>query len=544
MIKLVFCGEDYEQDIRPLIKAFFPKEDFFVEKIPLNNLKIDNSLGIEHKLSINNGLEIKDNLKIKDNSETKNSLKIKDSSEIKNNPESERKKELLLFLFKLDKTVFDIICIEKEKKLFEVREKKLFSKEEYSRRIYRNCLHRSLYKILSKITNITLPWGTLTGIRPTKQVLDRLNQNESKESIRQFMKEEYYCSEEKINLSIKVAEREKKILDELNYKKGYSIYIGIPFCPTTCSYCSFTSYPVSQFQNFVEPYLEALKKEILYAANCFPDKELQTIYFGGGTPTTLSAKQLNELLKFVQNTFNLENLKEITVEAGRPDSITKDKLEILKERAVNRISINPQSMNQKTLDLIGRKHTVEQIEEAFLMARQAGHTNINMDIILGLTAETPEDVANTLEKIKKLNPDSLTVHTLAIKRAARLNTQKELYSGQEATDVKKMLRLTQEFAEKERYFPYYLYRQKNMAENLENIGYARYKKEGIYNILIMEEKQTILALGAGGSSKFVFHQEDRIERVENVKSLKDYIERTDEMIQRKRTFLECYKSLL
>ena len=228
----------------------------------------------------------------------------------------------------------------------------------------------------------------------------------------------------------------------------------------------------------------------------------------------------------------------MTVEAGRPDSITKEKLQILKDYGVGRISINPQSMRQKTLDIIGRKHTVQQIEEAFYMAREVGHDNINMDIIIGLSGETPEDVSYTLEQIHKLNPDSLTVHTLAIKRAARLNTNKELYANLKARDPLTMLQLTYDYAKENNYLPYYLYRQKNMAENLENIGYARYGKEGIYNILIMEEKQTILALGAGGSSKFVFHNENRIERVENVKSLKDYNERVDEMISRKIDFLD------
>ena len=225
------------------------------------------------------------------------------------------------------------------------------------------------------------------------------------------------------------------------------------------------------------------------------------------------------------------------MEAGRPDSITREKLEILKDFGVSRISINPQSMRQKTLDLIGRKHTATQIEEAFYLAREIGHDNINMDIIIGLSGENPSDVLYTLDKIKSMNPDSLTVHTLAIKRAARLNTQREQYKDMEAVRVSDMLSETVLFANENDYHPYYLYRQKNMAENLENVGYARHGKEGIYNILIMEEKQTILALGAGGSSKFVFHKENRIERVENVKSVMDYTERIDEMIQRKKDFL-------
>jgi oxygen-independent coproporphyrinogen-3 oxidase len=226
------------------------------------------------------------------------------------------------------------------------------------------------------------------------------------------------------------------------------------------------------------------------------------------------------------------------VEAGRPDSITADKLKVLKTHGVSRISINPQSMRQKTLDVIGRKHSVEQVIEAFYMARELGHENINMDIIIGLPGENKEDVAYTLREIDKLKPDSLTVHTLAIKRAARLNLEKARYQDMVPMDTKEMLRLTSNYAKGANYLPYYLYRQKNMADNLENIGYAKYGKEGLYNILIMEEKQTILALGAGALSKFVFHEENRIERVENVKNLKDYIERIDEMIERKRNFLK------
>ena len=228
------------------------------------------------------------------------------------------------------------------------------------------------------------------------------------------------------------------------------------------------------------------------------------------------------------------------MEAGRPDSITKEKLEVLKEENVTRISINPQSMQQKTLDLIGRRHTAEQIEEAFFLAREVGHENINMDLIIGLPGETPEDVAYTLSRIKALEPDSLTVHTLARKRAARLNTQKEQYMGLKAKEVGKMQELTRQFAKENGYFPYYLYRQKHMEENLENIGYAKKDKEGIYNILIMEERQTILALGSGATSKFVFPKTGQIERVENVKSLTDYITRIDEMIQRKQMFYQQY----
>ena len=297
------------------------------------------------------------------------------------------------------------------------------------------------------------------------------------------------------------------------------------------------SYPLERFGKFTDVYLDALTKEIEYLGTCMPGKKLQTIYIGGGTPTALSAEQLERLLTTVRKFLPMEDCIEFTVEAGRPDSITERKLRILKEQGVTRISINPQTMQQRTLDLIGRRHTVQQIVDAMHMARELGHDNINMDIIIGLTGECPDDVRDTLAQIAKLQPDSLTVHTLARKRAARLTTQREDYEGMEAQGVTEMLAESIRFCREQEYLPYYLYRQKNMAENLENVGYARYGREGIYNILIMEEKQTILAAGAGAMSKFVFYDEDRIERVENVKSLTDYIDRIDEMIERKRSFL-------
>jgi oxygen-independent coproporphyrinogen-3 oxidase len=402
---------------------------------------------------------------------------------------------------------------------------------------YKNAMKRFLYQLLSEETGKELPWGILTGIRPTKLVYELLEQGWDYTLIQERMKEEYLCCADKIALSIRIAERELDILRALDYKRGYSLYIGIPFCPTTCLYCSFPSYSVTKFHDYVEPYLVALEKEILFGAACLPDKKLTTVYLGGGTPTTLTADQLDRLLGLIRDKFDFTHVREFCVEAGRPDSITKDKLEVLKKWGVDRISINPQSMQQKTLDLIGRNHTVEDIKKAFYLARETGHHNINMDIIIGLPAERPEDVADTLGQIRTLNPDSLTVHTLAIKRAARLNIQKDEYSTRKASGVSAMLKETIRFADENDYLPYYLYRQKNMAENLENIGYARYGREGLYNILIMEEKQTILALGAGGMSKFVFHEENRLERVDNVKSITDYIARIDEMISKKRDFI-------
>ncbi len=411
-------------------------------------------------------------------------------------------------------------------------------KEQIKARQERNHLKRALYQCFSHITGKKLPWGTLTGVRPAKIAFQKLERNIPEDEIKAYMREQYLCSVEKTGISLQVAKREITLLQEIDYRNGYSVYIGIPFCPSTCLYCSFTSYSLEKFGESVEAYLGALYKEISYAGTCGLNKKLTAVYLGGGTPTTLTPNQLDGLLSHIENTFDFACVLEYTVEAGRPDSITAEKLRILKSHGVTRISINPQTMNQKTLDLIGRKHTTDQIIEAFYTARETGHENINMDMIIGLPGEKKDDVAHTLAEIDKLKPDSLTVHTLAVKRAARLKIQGEVYRNMIPTDTVDMLKLTSEYAKTAGYLPYYLYRQKNMADNLENIGYAKFGKEGLYNILIMEEKQTILALGAGALSKFVFHDENRIERVENVKSLKDYVERIDEMIGRKRIFME------
>lgn len=429
--------------------------------------------------------------------------------------------------------------------------------EDNAEKLRRNQLARCIYKLLSNATRQKLPWGILTGVRPTKLVLDCIEQGVGEDRIRELMSGEYLCSDEKLSLSLKVAGRENEILGTMNYKNGYSLYIGIPFCPTTCSYCSFTSFPLTKFGELTEPYIEALLKEMEYASHLFPERELNSVYFGGGTPTALSAQQLERLLTAVRKLFNMDYCKELTVEAGRPDSITREKLEVLRKMNVDRISINPQTMNNKTLELIGRKHTAEQIDEAYAMAREIGFDNINTDLIIGLNGETPEDVAYTLERIDRLRPDSLTVHTLAIKRAARMNIEKKQFADIGTSQVERMQQLTAEYTALHGYEPYYLYRQKNMAENLENTGYSLPGREGIYNVLIMEEKQTIVALGAGGASKFIFQNpktegrlsEDpgcsqRIERVENVKNLKDYIERVDEMIQRKADFVNLYRTEL
>lgn len=467
MISLLLEDMTFEQDIRELLMAFYPEEKY---------IYTDEDSTLSLFLS-------------KD--DTYYHIKIKDES------------NLLEFSSPLKETKFDT----------------------------KNDLKRNIYTNLLKLGNKELPWGTLTGIRPTKIVMEMLENDMSLEDIKKHLKEVYLVSDKRIKLCTDTAKNEFNILKKVDYKNGYSLYIGIPFCPTRCLYCSFTPYSIAQWKKDTDTYVEALCKELLAVSKMYKDKKLQTIYMGGGTPTSLEGYQLSKILNVVKENFDLSNLLELTVEAGRPDSITREKLEALKAAGVDRISINPQTMQQKTLDLIGRHHTIEDIYESYKLAREVGFENINMDFIIGLNGETLEDVIDSFTKVKSFAPESITIHSLALKRAARLNTENKreimdndliLSMINTATDTCTNLGLE----------PYYLYRQKNMAGNLENIGFSKLGKECLYNILIMEEKQTIIACGAGTSSKIVFG-DGRIERIETVKDPKLYIERLDEMIMRK-----------
>lgn len=395
----------------------------------------------------------------------------------------------------------------------------------------------SIYQDLCDYTGKTLPWGNLTGIRPTKLAMGMLAEGKEDAEIVAWLKAAHAVSDEKAQLSLDIARREKAILDRLHYEDGYSLYIGIPFCPTTCLYCSFTSYPIAVWRKRVDEYLQALFQEIDFVAETYKNKILDTVYIGSGTPTTLEAAELDRLLQYVRDKFDFRQVTEFTVEAGRADSITREKLDVLKKHGVTRISVNPQTMKDETLRYIGRQHTVAQVKDAFWLAREAGFDNINMDIILGLPGELESDVQNTIHEICKLNPDSLTVHSLAVKRASKLSQWIEENGIATLRNTDSTMDIAQKGAYALEMKPYYLYRQKNMSGNFENVGYAREGKYGIYNILIMEEKQTIVACGAGSVSKRVY-PDGRIERSENVKDVAQYIERIGEMIERKRVLLE------
>lgn len=402
---------------------------------------------------------------------------------------------------------------------------------------------RRVYRFLCEASGSELAWGTLTGVRPTKLAMQMLEEGKSREEITGFLKSEYFLTEKKAGLGYEIACREKELLGKLDCRGGFSLYAGIPFCPSVCSYCSFSSSPIGVWKDRVDSYLDALVKEIRAIGRMAQGRYPDTVYIGGGTPTTLEPEQLRRLLTEITVNFDLSHTVEFTVEAGRPDSITEEKLSVLKEFPVTRISINPQTMQQKTLDLVGRKHTVEDIRTAYTMARRLGFDNINMDLIAGLPGEDAADMADTLSQIEAMHPDSLTVHSLAIKRAAKFGQEgrtMDLHS-----EISQMVDAAAKSAERMGLKPYYLYRQKNIAGNFENVGYAELDKAGIYNILIMEEKQTILAAGAGASTKILLDTPIRTEKgkeidlvhVENVKNITEYIDRIDEMIERKEEWL-------
>ena len=404
-------------------------------------------------------------------------------------------------------------------------------------------LCRLLYTLLGEATGSTPPWGMMTGVRPVRIIHDMRASGATEDEIRARFLDHFACTPEKFALALGIADLQKPVLDAAD-PMDCSVYAGIPFCPTRCSYCSFVSRTVGDkaTRALVQPYVDKLCAE-LTAIRETADRcglHIRTFYIGGGTPTSLSAAQLEQLMSHIAKTFDLAKLDEYTVEAGRPDCTDAEKLRIIKKYGATRISINPQTFSDQVLQNIGRRHTAQDIIDCFAAARAAGHKNINMDLIVGLPGEDREKVAHTLEKVEALNPDSLTVHSLALKRATRLNLFKDKYQEISFENSAEIMKMTMDSAHRMEMGPYYMYRQKNMAGNFENVGYSREGKAGIYNILIMEEKQSILAAGAGASTKFVFDHGERIERVENVKDLKNYVERIDEMIERKRIGMEKY----
>lgn len=406
----------------------------------------------------------------------------------------------------------------------------------------REQLKISVYRYFSDQLGVGHPWGTLVGIRPTKIALSLLKQGFSHEEIIGYYEEHYLSSRDKAALCIEVAENESKYLKADRDK--ISIYVGMPFCPTRCAYCSFASNSIGGREKLVHSYLDALKHEIESMAEYVRERGLtvENIYFGGGTPTSVGSRDFADIMSNIHKAFVTDySIEEFTVEAGRPDSINREKLSAMLEYGVTRISINPQTMNNSTLKKIGRMHTVEDVIEKFHMAREMGFNNINMDIIVGLPGEGLAEVENSCREIEKLNPESLTVHGMSIKRASKLHemlVNNEYTSGLGKAELNRMFDTTRLTAQKLNMVPYYLYRQKNMIGNMENIGYAREDLECIYNIKIMEENQVIIALGADAVTKVVFTEENRIERYANLKEVSEYVKRIDEQIEGKIKLLD------
>lgn len=512
MIIILFNEPEFEYDVHSLVKAFYPAEEISMYYTTMPAEGEEKKLACTHHEA---GEELDTMLR----------------------------QATHVFRIDYEDEAITIAWTTQDENELQIQPVSRFAVDRRKRQETKNELKRHLYDLLEEGSNQKLPWGTLTGIRPTKIPMKLLEEGKSREEITSYMKETYFASDEKISLSIDIAERERRLLEKLDYENGYSLYIGIPFCPSTCLYCSFTSYPLSAWSKRVDEYLDALEKEIDFTAQKFYHKKLNSIYIGGGTPTTLSPSQLDRLIRKIKCNFDLKDCVEFTVEAGRPDSITEEKLKVLRKNGISRISINPQTMKQATLELIGRHHTVEQTIQSFRMARSLGFDNINMDLIIGLPEEDLEDVRHTMEQIQELSPDNVTVHSLAIKRAARLTIFKERYRDMKMVNTQEHMDLCADYCKRMGLEPYYLYRQKGMAGNMENVGYAAKGKAGVYNILIMEEKQSIVALGAGSSTKRVWAEPKpdgthRIERCENVKEVGQYIERIDEMIERKRRLFE------
>ncbi len=406
----------------------------------------------------------------------------------------------------------------------------------------KNTLKAELYRALSERQGRTLPWGTLTGVRPTKLTLRELSRGSTFDDTVDYMKNTYLASEEKAQLATTIAQKEIELMDSVP-EDGICLYVGIPFCPSICLYCSFSSYAIGAYRDSVEAYLDALKREIRECAPALKNRTITAIYFGGGTPTSLSADQLDGLLDTLAQSYDLSHLREYTVEAGRPDSITEDKLITLQKHGVDRISINPQTLQQATLDTIGRRHTVEDFYRAYELAQNYPFS-INTDLIVGLPGEGEAEVADTLTRIKALKPQNLTVHSLAKKRASRLTEEWDDYAGDAFIYTGGIETKVYDTARELGMEPYYMYRQKQIAGNMENVGFALPGGECLYNVLMMEESCDIASFGVGAVSKKLPPAQDQMgrsrnygqiksDRLKNPKDVKNYIDRIDAIVQKK-----------
>lgn len=427
------------------------------------------------------------------------------------------------------------LCVEIDREM-RVVIKETVEKPDFQSRAYKLLQRQLMYKAAAKMTGRTLPWGILTGIRPTKIITQERAKGRSDAEIRKRLQDVFFVSKEKIDLIFRVDAIEKPILDAIELD-SYSLYVGIPFCPTRCSYCSFPSYARSKHESWVFPYLQKLHREVEETANLYKNWRLSSVYIGGGTPTALKIEELRDLIRVIRKAFYVDESVEFTVEAGRPDTLSEGMLTMLIEEGINRISINPQTMKDETLAAIGRSHKSQQVVDVFRMAREKGFQEINMDLIVGLPGENQKDFEATLVKIGELQPDQITVHSLAVKRASYLgesdyqHTEELIWEGADVGLYR--------FADEQGYVPYYLYRQKNIVGNMENIGFTRPDHVNLYNTLIMSDRQTIAACGVGAVSKFVYP--DHIERVGNPKSIPAYLEQLDGKMEKKADCLTKFR---
>ncbi|MCD8366958.1 MAG: coproporphyrinogen dehydrogenase HemZ [Clostridiales bacterium] len=409
-------------------------------------------------------------------------------------------------------------------------------------RLLQRILKQAIYKAAVEILGAEPPWGALSGIRPAKLASKALEEGRTEEETRRLFREVYFVSPSRTELALDAARAGLAAKRSLRPDE-VSLYIGIPFCPSRCVYCSFVSTDVKRAMKLMEPFVAALHQEIDCAAGLLREAGLylRTVYMGGGTPTTLSAGQLDGILSHLQDAFDLSRLTELTVEAGRPDTITPEKLAVLRRRGVTRVSVNPQSMEDSVLRAMGRAHTAADILTAYQIVRDAGIPAVNMDLIAGLPEDTVEGFRGTLNQVLALDPENITVHTLALKKGSRLMLeQHRLPSGEETAA---MLDYAWSALRQVGQVPYYLYRQKYMSGALENIGWCKPGYEGLYNICIMEELHTILALGAGGSTKLTDPATGKIVRITNPKYPKEYIERIDRICAEKRPLVDFHRAL-
>ncbi len=426
---------------------------------------------------------------------------------------------------------------------------------EQPRRTMKRAIGFSMLDVLQEATGIEQPWGILTGVRPTKLVHNLLQQHTREETM-QLLRDEYLVTGPKALLVTEIAERQLQVIPDLfHLDREVSLYLGIPFCPTKCAYCTFPAYDIRGNTGSVELFLQGLHEEIRETGRWLTQAglKLTTMYWGGGTPTSIEAEQIDALFKTLHESMpGMSQLRELTVEAGRPDTITPEKLQVLRRWNVDRISINPQSFTQETLDAIGRHHTVKETIEKFKLSREMGMDNINMDLIIGLPDEGVRQFQFTLDETAKLLPESVTVHTLSFKRASKMTKNRSAYDVAERDEIAEMMKMANDWTDEFGYKPYYMYRQKNILGNLENVGYSLEGRESPYNILMMEERQTIIGVGCGAVSKVLFPKQQhidgsetqRIERFPNPKEPALYIESSKEYTKKKlRLLAEAYPLL-